>query len=327
MAEAIAALGVGCGVGGAGELRARDRAAQVFDQARRHLFEEARGDAGLGHVGAVAAAVAGAGHDQGVHGAGHADVAEAAFLLEAVGVDQGARAGEEAFFHAGEKDQRELEALGGVQGHQGHARLGGVLVGVGDQGGVVEELGQGLAAFLRVLGGVGEFLEVFDAGEGLGRGLLFERADVAGAVVEELDQFGEGGRVAGLAESFDPSRAPVDSSIRISAARSGVVFAERFEDDRGEWIECGGVDGVGGVGVAGFSGAMVEISSVGPKSKPKLKLVSKEVSGSVAAGSSVAIQLQDRRGRSLSALRRLVRVAVVLHASASVGIFGGSGRR
>ena len=34
----------------------------------------------------------------------------------------------------------------------------------------------------------------------LGRGLFFERADVAGAVVEELDEFGQRGGIAGLAE-------------------------------------------------------------------------------------------------------------------------------
>ena len=90
-----------------------------------------------------------------------------------------------------------------MQGHQGDARFGGVGVGVGDEGGVVEKLGQGLAAFLRVLRGVGEFLQVLDAGEGFGRGLFFERADVAAAIVEELDQLGQRGGFAGLAEAFD----------------------------------------------------------------------------------------------------------------------------
>ena len=108
--------------------------------------------------------------------------------------------GEEAFFHAGEEDERELEALGGVEGHEGDAGFGGVLVGVGDEGGVVEEFGEGFAAGRGVLRGVGEFLQVLDAGEGFGRGFVFEGADVAGAVVEELDELGEGGGVAGLAE-------------------------------------------------------------------------------------------------------------------------------
>jgi hypothetical protein len=53
---------------------------------------------------------------------------------------------EEALFHAAEEDQRELEAFRGVERHQGDARLGGVLVGVGDERGVIEELGERLAA-------------------------------------------------------------------------------------------------------------------------------------------------------------------------------------
>ena len=87
-------------------------------QVRRNLFEEARGQTGLGHVVAVAAAVAGAGDDERVHGAGHADVAEAALLFHLVGIVQRARVREEAFFQAGEEDQRELQALGGVQRHE-----------------------------------------------------------------------------------------------------------------------------------------------------------------------------------------------------------------
>ena len=119
------------------------------------FFEEARGHGGLGAVVAVAAAIARAGHDEGVHGAGHADVAEAALLFHLRGVVQRARVREEAFFHAGEEDEWELEALGGVEGHEGDAGFGGVGVGVGDEGGVVEKLGEGFAARGGVLCGVG----------------------------------------------------------------------------------------------------------------------------------------------------------------------------
>ena len=109
--------------------------------------------------------------------------------------------GKEALFEAGEEDQWKLEALGGVQGHEGDAGLGVKLVSVGGQGGMIEELGQGLAARLGVVGGVGQFLEVFNAAEGLGRALGLQGLDVAGAVDEEADQFGEGGGVAGGAET------------------------------------------------------------------------------------------------------------------------------
>jgi hypothetical protein len=65
---------------------------------------------------------------------------------------------------------------------------------------VVEELGQRLAAGLGVVGGVGQFLQVFNAAEGLRRAFGFERLDVAGAVDEEADQLGQRGGVAGSAE-------------------------------------------------------------------------------------------------------------------------------
>ncbi len=55
-----------------------------------------------------------------LHGAGHADVAEAAFLFEFFRATCGAAVREEVLFHADHEDQRELEAFGGMQGHQGH---------------------------------------------------------------------------------------------------------------------------------------------------------------------------------------------------------------
>src|ERR1039458_10131666 len=76
------ALGLRRDVGRAGELRARRGAAQVFDQARWDLLKEARRDGRVRHVGAVAAAVAGAGDDQRVHGAGHPAGAAARARLE-----------------------------------------------------------------------------------------------------------------------------------------------------------------------------------------------------------------------------------------------------
>ena len=107
---------------------------------------------------------------------------------------------EEALFKSGEKDQRKLQALGGVQRHERDARVGIVLVGVRSQRGVVEELGERLAADLGIVGGVGEFLQVFNAAEGFGRAFGFKRLDVAGAVDEETDQLGKRGRIAGRAE-------------------------------------------------------------------------------------------------------------------------------
>jgi hypothetical protein len=89
-----------------------------------------------------------------------------------------------------------------VQGHQGDAGFGVELVGVGGQGCVVEEFGESFAAGFGVVGGVGQFLQVFNAAEGFRRAFGFEGFDVAGAVDEEADQLGEGGGVAGGAESW-----------------------------------------------------------------------------------------------------------------------------
>ena len=105
-----------------------------------------------------------------------------------------------ALFQAGEEDQRKLQALGGVQGHQCDAGLGVELVGVGGQSRVVEKLAQGLAAGFGIVGGVGQFLQVFNAAEGLRRAFGLQGFDVAGAVDEEADQLREGGRVAGFAK-------------------------------------------------------------------------------------------------------------------------------
>ena len=80
---------------------------------------------------------------------------------------------EEALFKAGEKDEREFKALGGVEGHQRDAGVGIELVGVGGESGVVEEFGEGFSALLGVVRGVGEFLQVFNAAEGFGRCLRF----------------------------------------------------------------------------------------------------------------------------------------------------------
>jgi hypothetical protein len=71
---------------------------------------------------------------------------------------------------------------------------------------VIQKLRQRLAALLRILRGICKFLEIFDAGEGFGRAFFFERADVAGAIDEELDELGQSGGVAGGPEAGDGLR-------------------------------------------------------------------------------------------------------------------------
>ena len=92
--------------------------------------------------------------------------------------------------------------MAAVQGHQRDAGAGIELVGVGRQRGVVEELGECFAANLGIVGGVGQFLQVFNPAEGLRRAFGLERLDVAGAIDEEANQLGKRGGIAGLAKGF-----------------------------------------------------------------------------------------------------------------------------
>ncbi len=109
----------------------------------------------------------------------------------------------------GEKDQRKFQALGGVQGHQRHAGIGIELVGIGGQCRVIEKFSKSLAAGFGVVGGVGQFLQIFNAAERLRRTFRFESLDVAGAIDEKSNQLWQSGSVAGSSEwrCFRRSRA------------------------------------------------------------------------------------------------------------------------
>ncbi len=145
----------------------RTAASQTLNQLAGNLFKEAGGDTLFRCVVSVAAAVLRAGKNQRVHGPGHAHVTEAALLFQLIGIVEGARVGEEALLKSGKKDQREFQSLGCVQRHQGNARLGVELVGIRGQRRVIEKLSQGLAAGFRVVGRVGQFLQVFNTAERL----------------------------------------------------------------------------------------------------------------------------------------------------------------
>ena len=109
-----------------------------------------------------------------------------------------------------------------MQGHQPDAGVGVELVGVRGQRRVVEELGKGFAAGLGIVGGIGQFLQVFNAAEGLWRAFGFKGFDVAGAVDEEADQFGEGGGVAGGAEGASPFLCSSAAASSGSDSKSGL---------------------------------------------------------------------------------------------------------
>ena len=112
---------------------------------------------------------------------------------------------EGAVLHAGEEHDRELQALGGVQRHQGDdpgllGLLGvGDLVGVGDERDLLEEVLEadhlaGAAALLVELAGHGDELgEVLDAGLVLRVVAGPQLGEVARAVEHGLEQVGHPG--------------------------------------------------------------------------------------------------------------------------------------
>ena len=125
LAEDVAAVGLGAAAEGAVAVSALG----VVDAAEAHgahaharavrlgnLLEEAAGRVGLD--GAVGATRGGVREVELLAGARDGDVGQAALLLELgrVGVAEGG-VGEDALLHAGNEDHRELQALGGVDGH------------------------------------------------------------------------------------------------------------------------------------------------------------------------------------------------------------------
>ena len=121
---------------------------------------------------AVDAAVGGVEDGRAGAGAGDRDVGEAAFLLEAgeAAFVQRALRREHAFFPAGEEDQREFEALGGVDGHDRDLGLAAGRVIVHHQADMLEEGAEGFIFLHRA----GELGEVFEAAGGFGAALGLE---------------------------------------------------------------------------------------------------------------------------------------------------------
>ena len=96
-----------------------DARPHLLDQLLRDLADEARWRAEAVH--AVQAALFGIADVQLLHRARDADVAEAAFLLEAVEVVERALVRKQPVLHPGQEHDGELQSLGGVQRHHLHA--------------------------------------------------------------------------------------------------------------------------------------------------------------------------------------------------------------
>ncbi len=176
-----------------GHTSSLSRSAQFFHQPRRHFFEKARWDAGLGQIGSIAAAVNRAGQNQRVHGARHAHIAKPPLFFDVIRLQKSSRVREQPFFQAAEKYQGELQPLGRVQRHQGNLGSLVVSVGVADQRGMVEKLVQSFTTIAGIHGRVDQFAQVLDARVSLGRVFLLEQFDVAGAVDEKFQNIGRAG--------------------------------------------------------------------------------------------------------------------------------------
>ncbi len=182
-----------------------------LDELGRDLVDEAAARVHL-HV-AVHAPAQRVREHQPLHRARHADVAEAALLLDVGVVD--ARVREEPFFHADHEHHRELEPLGGVQGHQRHA-VGVAVPGVdvADQRHLLEVVLQRPAHRRRLLHALEELVEVLQPIARLGAPVLAQHRPVAAlldqprgqlrirhlgeARAEPLDHRGEGAHVLAL---------------------------------------------------------------------------------------------------------------------------------
>ena len=91
------------------------------DGLARHVVEETGGWHGVGR--APGRAHGGAGEVEALAGAGEGHVGQAPLLGELGLLCQGAGVGEGAVLHAGDEDDRELQAFGGVDGHEGDLAL------------------------------------------------------------------------------------------------------------------------------------------------------------------------------------------------------------
>ncbi len=148
-------------LGGAADLSAQP---DLFQTLGGHLADKAARL--VEHLAAIDTAALGITDVELLHGAGHADVTEAAFLFQPARLLGRLLAGEHPLFDADQQHQREFQALGAVQCHQLHrvgifVRL--ILAGfqrrVGEEGGEIAHIFQLVRALVLAAGG-DQFVQV-----------------------------------------------------------------------------------------------------------------------------------------------------------------------
>ena len=181
--------------------------------------------------------------------AGEADVGEPPLLLQpllAVLVEA-ALAGKDALLPAGQEDQRELQPLGGVQGHDPHRVLALAAVEIEHQGDVLE-IGAEAVERPHRLDQLLQIVEPRLAGrplvgaqrldiaalleDGLGEALVRRLARAAAPAVEILEEEVSAVRARAGSSSLRPDRAPPWSRPRRAGARGSAASARSCRPDR-----------------------------------------------------------------------------------------------
>ncbi len=158
------------------------RLTEVFDQRARNFAQESRGDGGFLLAAAESPAITSGSQEQPLLGARHADVAESPlFFHGGLGIER-AHMREQAFLHASEEHDGELEALGVVQREQRDGRALVQVVGIGDQRGVIQELRDGFTTFGGFRRRIHQFAQVAEARFGFRIVIDFEHPAVTGAI-------------------------------------------------------------------------------------------------------------------------------------------------
>jgi hypothetical protein len=157
-------------------------ALDVVDEPVGDLVEEAAGRVVLRTTEQRPAP--GVGQVEALPGPGDPDVGEPPLLLELVGLGERAQVGEDPVLQPDDEHDGELEALGGVQGHEHHRGLVGLVevVDVGHQADRLEEL----VDRLDLAGGPDQLGQVLEPALGFDGALGLEGVEVAGALEQRL---------------------------------------------------------------------------------------------------------------------------------------------
>ena len=121
-------------------------------------------------------------------GARHAHVQQTALLLDVLVLFGGARMREEVLLQPGDEDDRELQSLGRVQGHQADARAPLHVLGLGQEGRAVEKGAQAVRHAVVGGEGAGQLLEILDARGGVPRRCPLEVGLESGALDDRRDE-------------------------------------------------------------------------------------------------------------------------------------------